>query len=84
MSKRQRPTDPLFMQIAQRSGSLPVLLEEFFSFLHRSTDFYVVGDVEEFRKKTATMGFPPGEAERLLLDAFKKFPMKKLKVRDDM
>mmetsp|Transcript_21623 Transcript_21623/g.40685 ORF Transcript_21623/g.40685 Transcript_21623/m.40685 type:complete len:305 (-) Transcript_21623:27-941(-) len=71
--------DPLLMQIAQRSGSLDVMLDNIFSFLNRKTDFYVVGDLQSFKDKTATMGFPEGEAEKLLLRSYRKYPNKRMR-----
>jgi hypothetical protein len=53
--------DGLFLSIAQRCGGIEPLLEEFFSFLHRRTDFYVV-DSDPRRP----MGFGPGDAERMV------------------
>ncbi|GMH72083.1 hypothetical protein TL16_g05825 [Triparma laevis f. inornata] len=71
--------DPLLMEIAQRSGSLDAMLGHVFSFLYRKTDFYVVGDDESFKNKTATMGFPEGEAEKLLLRSYRKYHNKRMK-----
>ena len=65
------------MQVAGSAGSLENLLNFFFSFLHRRTDFYIEADVDLFKKKLATMGFPPGEAEKMLLKSFRKLPKKR-------
>lgn len=53
--------DAMFLTIAQRCGGIEPLLEEFFSFLHRRTDFYVV-DPDPRRP----MGFGPGDAELMV------------------
>lgn len=63
--------DEAFAQIAQKSGSIHNLLDEFFSFLHRRTDFYVEFDAKVERP---SMGFPQGKAEEILLKSFKKYP----------
>lgn len=62
--------DELFAQIASNSGGIAPLLDNFFGFLHRKTDFYVVyGDMNG----KASMGFKAGQAEALLLDSFNKY-----------
>ena len=53
--------DDVLLAMAQRSGSLPALLQSFFSFLHRRTDMYVVDDSPKAR-----MGFKTGVAEQLV------------------
>ena len=64
------------MEMAQRSqGDLRVLLSAFFGFLHRRTDFYVVHDSASNSK----MGFAPGNAEKVLLAAFRQYPLRKIK-----
>ena len=68
--------DDYFAQIANRSGGIDQLLNSFFGFLHRKTDFYV-----EFPPGTASkMGFPIGAAEKLVQRAFKQYPMKQLEI----
>lgn len=60
------------IELAQRSGGdLRKLLTAFFGFLHRRTDFYVITDSEQ-------MGFKEGDAEKLLLAAFRQFPLRRL------
>lgn len=68
--------DELFMQVAGRAGSLELVLDSFFGFLNRKTDFYVEFD----RGVNATMGFPVGIAEKMLLKSFKKYDMKPYKI----
>jgi hypothetical protein len=72
--------DEAFAHIAQRAGNVHLLLDEFFSFLHRRTDFYVQfppnsldsnGDPIKYK-----MGFPEGLAEEMVLRAFRQYPMK--------
>eukprot|EP01031_Cornospumella_fuschlensis_P039675 gene39675-48305_t len=64
--------DEAFAQIAQRAGSIHSLLDEFFSFLHRRTDFYVQYDINKVERPS--MGFPQGKAEDILLKAYRKYP----------
>jgi hypothetical protein len=47
----------------------------FFSFLNRRTDFYLVPPVEDVTAGVAKTGFPEGDAEKLLLAAFRQFPL---------
>ena len=65
--------DEIFMQIAGQIGSVQGLLDEFFGFMHRKTDFYV--EFEESDVK-ATMGFPKGAAEKMIIKSFRKKKMK--------
>lgn len=62
--------DDLFGEIAARSGNIDSLLDSFFGFLNRRTDFYCV--VENPEEKFS-MGFPPGIAKTKLLKAFSKY-----------
>lgn len=66
--------DGVLMTMAGQAGSLPALLQIFFSFLHRQSDFYVTFDPSKTAR--SSMGFPPGTAEKLLLHAFRSFPFK--------
>jgi hypothetical protein len=68
--------DDVLMGLAAQLGGIDPLLRTFFSFLHRKTDFYVVADFKQTPQ--ATMGFPRGAAERLLLQAFRSFPEKRV------
>jgi hypothetical protein len=54
--------DDVFMGLAQQHGGIQPLLDSFFGFLHRRTDFYV--QVPEGTR--ASMGFPPGAAEKMV------------------
>ena len=69
--------DELFTQIAGRAGSLDVLLNQFFGFLNRRTDLYVTFDPKQ---QKATMGFPEGIAEKMVLESMKKFPYRALEM----
>lgn len=65
--------DEVFMQIAGQIGSIQGLLDYFFGFMHRKTDFYVqYADTI----KEASMGFPIGAAERMVTKCFRKYKMK--------
>ncbi|OWZ16573.1 Nuclear migration protein nudC [Phytophthora megakarya] len=66
--------DALLTQLAQQHGGVESLLDSFFDFLHRKTDFYVVsGDPVKHK-----MGFLPGQAQQKVLKAFQKYPLKSL------
>ncbi|DBA04562.1 TPA: hypothetical protein N0F65_011110 [Lagenidium giganteum] len=68
--------DQLLMALTARHQSIEALLDTFFEFLHRKTDLYVVTKDPALRK----MGFLPGEAERRVLAAFRKLPLKPIDV----
>jgi len=69
--------DGPLVELAQRSGGdLRKLLYAFFSFLHRRTDFYCVPHDED--AKGHRLGFNEGDAEKLLLAAFRQFPLRKM------
>ena len=59
--------DALFRRVAAEQGNIMTLLDSFFGFLKRNTDFYIVND-----DPASTAGFPRGTAERLTLKAFRK------------
>jgi hypothetical protein len=62
----------------QCQGDLRKLMFCFFSFLNRRTDFYLVPPVEDVNKGMAKMGFPEGDAEKLLLASFRQFPLRRI------
>ena len=63
------------MALAQMSGGdLRKLLYAFFHFLNQRTDFYCVPHDDDFK----SMGFRNGDAEKLLLAAFRQFPLRKI------
>ncbi|CAM9382179.1 unnamed protein product [Laminaria digitata] len=66
--------DDVLKNLTGQAGSLEALLGVFFSFLHRNTDFYVTFDPAKTTRPG--MGFPPGQAEQLLLRAFNSLPYK--------
>eukprot|EP01041_Mallomonas_annulata_P011517 gene11517-24084_t len=74
MSNESEQYDAILTQLAGRLGGLDPLLDTFFGFLHRKTDFYVEYDPNIDRN--AKMGFPVGVAEKMLLKSFHKLPMK--------
>jgi hypothetical protein len=53
--------DGVLASIAGAHASLPLLLQTFFSFLHRKTDMYVVDD-----NPARAIGFATGVAERMV------------------
>jgi hypothetical protein len=69
---------PLVALTNQCGGDLRKLLFCFFSFLNRRTDFYLVPPVDDFVEGVAKMGFPEGDAEKLLLAAFRQFPLHRI------
>ncbi|EGZ16189.1 hypothetical protein PHYSODRAFT_507420 [Phytophthora sojae] len=66
--------DALLTQLAQQHGGVESLLDSFFDFLHRKTDFYAVSSDPGKHK----MGFLPGQAERKVLAAFRNPTAKKI------
>ena len=51
----------------------------YFSFLHRRTDFYLVPHPDDIQAgKPASMGFKEGDAEKLLIAAFRQFPLRRI------
>jgi HSP20 family molecular chaperone IbpA len=70
--------DGPLVELAQRSGGdLRKLLYAFFSFLNRRTDFYCIPHDDD-AGKDHRLGFKEGEAEKLLLAAFRQFPLRKM------
>jgi hypothetical protein len=63
--------DDAFAALAAQHDGVQPLLETFFSFLHRRTDFYIVDP-----NPKRPMGFPPGRAEAIIAKAFRDFPYK--------
>jgi HSP20 family molecular chaperone IbpA len=72
--------DAPLIDLANKSGGdLRHLLFAFFSFLHRRTDFYVVPNDDDINEGVPLkMGFREGDAEKLLLAAFRQFPLRKM------
>lgn len=66
--------DQAFAQIAQRTGNIQKLLDEFFFFLNKRTDFYVEFDAKDIDSKKYKMGFLKGAAESMVLTSMKKYP----------
>ncbi|KAJ0399786.1 hypothetical protein ATCC90586_009826 [Pythium insidiosum] len=64
--------DELFLSLAQQHSSIESLLDSFFDFLHRKTDFYVVTADPAGRR----MGFRRGDAQRKVLEAFARYPLR--------
>lgn len=59
--------DPLLLQMCQGHDSMASILNTFFSFLHRKTDFY------EVLQGDARVGFPPGVADKMVVQAFTRY-----------
>ena len=56
------PYDIPFMSVMQTCGKIEEFIDEFFHFLARRTDFFLL-----MKHQNAKMGFPPGNAERMIL-----------------
>ena len=67
MGAAQEESDAILIQLAQRSGGIEPLLHGVFSFLKRKTDFYHI------QQKGDRIGFPPGKAKQLVLEAYERF-----------
>ena len=67
MGAAQEEADALLIQLAQRAGGIEPLLHGVFSFLKRKTDFYHI------QREGDRIGFPPGKAKRLVLEAYERF-----------
>ncbi|CAH0475324.1 unnamed protein product [Peronospora belbahrii] len=74
MSSAPGRFDALLTQLAQQHGSVESLLDTFFDFLHRKTDFYAVSKDPERHK----MGFLPGQAQQKVLKVFQKYSITRL------
>lgn len=70
---------PLIALTNQCNGDLRQLMFAYFSFLNRRTDFYLVPHPEDVQEGLpAKMGFVEGDAEKLLLAAFRQFPLRRI------
>lgn len=69
---------PLIALTNQCGGDLTQVLQAFFSFLHRRTDFYLIPNEEDLKAGRAKMGFQQGYAEKVLLASFRQFPLRRL------
>ena len=68
--------DEILLTVAGQCGGIEPLLDVFFSFLYRKTDFFVV-----MQKGETKMGFPEGVAEKLVLRSFRQFQQGEIKTR---
>ena len=59
--------DNFYINIAREAGSIENLLDSFFSFMARRTDFYYECEPND------NMGFPPGIAEVMVVNIFRKY-----------
>ena len=59
--------DQLYLTIAQGAGGIEGLLNSFFSFMIRRTDFFYEADPGD------KMGFPPGIAKKMLINIFENY-----------
>lgn len=73
--------DDILTIIASKSKNIENMLDIFFDFLHRKTDFYVEYDINNNSSNKDNninykMGFPKGIAEKMILRSFHKYPSK--------
>ncbi len=73
--QQQLQSDGQFRQIAAQHTTITGLLDSFFGFLKRHTDFYLVSGGDSGGDAGANVGFPPGKAELLTLAAFRKYAL---------
>lgn len=59
-------TDALFAALTQQHAGVEQLLDSFFGFLSRKTDFYAVSQDPSARR----MGFRPGQAQEMVPSLF--------------
>ena len=76
----QDEMEPALIALASKSGGdLRKLLYAFFSFLNRRTDFYLIpNELDTKEGISPRMGFKEGDAEKLLLAAFRQFPLRRM------
>ncbi len=67
---------PLVALTQQCKGDLRQLMFAFFSFLNRRTDLYMVPHPDDVGKYK--MGFAEGDAEKMLVAAFRQFPLRRI------
>mmetsp|Transcript_19698 Transcript_19698/g.32368 ORF Transcript_19698/g.32368 Transcript_19698/m.32368 type:complete len:283 (+) Transcript_19698:231-1079(+) len=75
----EEANDNLLMQIAGRAGSIDNLLDAFFGFMNRRTDFYTVVPDEVAESK---MGFRKGVAEKMVLNKLRSYPFKTIPAKN--
>ena len=68
--------DEMLARIAGKAGGIKPLLDTFFSFLERKTDFYVQFDPSDKSKGPYKMGFPTGNAEKMVVQSFRQYKLK--------
>ncbi|XP_066592759.1 nudC domain-containing protein 3 [Prorops nasuta] len=59
--------DGMFLEILREEKNVSNFLDAFFGFLSRCTDFYIESDGQQ------NLGFPPGLAEKLVINTFHKW-----------
>jgi hypothetical protein len=62
-----RNFDDLLIMIAQETGSIETVIDSFFGFLRRRTDFFVLANPGD------RVGLPPGVAEHLIFQCYKRY-----------
>lgn len=69
---------PLVALTQQCRGDLRQLMHAYFSFLNRRTDFYLVPHPDDKDNQNVKMGFAEGDAEKMLIAAFRQFPLRRI------
>lgn len=70
---------PLIALTQRCNGDLRLVLHSFFSFLNRRTDFYCLHNQQDIDQGLkASMGFKEGDSEKLLLAAYRQFPLRRM------
>jgi len=68
---------PLIALANLSGGDLRKLFFAFFSFLNRRTDFYCISPSDGSNAGVSNMGFQEGQAEKILLASFRRFPLRR-------
>ncbi|XP_005988256.1 nudC domain-containing protein 3 [Latimeria chalumnae] len=69
--------DQALLAVLQHCGDIRSFLHVYFGFLYRKTDFYRL-----LLPECQSLGFPPGEAQKMVLQAFKTFERLALQDRE--
>lgn len=80
---KEQATDDLFAIAAAEAGGIKPLLDSFFGFMKRRTDFYVQFDANAGNAKTHKMGFPKGMAETMVMQSLHKYSFQDYNYSED-
>lgn len=68
LSEKEVRYESMFLSILQNEGKIEPLIDHFFKFLYRRTDFYLTQE-----KPGQSYGFPAGFSKQLIMKAFQKY-----------